>query len=169
LLPQHPNQRPPGPTLVYLCFWAGSIYSACSLPGLRKHKFQQGWDSSARHGTQSGRLFFLSNERILNLIRRRKKYEVLQNVFIFYFLNIFYYYVFSSITFRMLSQKSPIPSPLLPYPPIPIFWPWHSLVLGLPNNSLSGGKIKMTWVLRFSQALDSFCTKMPGCEHRAQG
>jgi hypothetical protein len=37
------------------------------------------------------------------------------------FFNIFYYYVFSSITFRMLSQKSPIPSPPLPYPPIPIF------------------------------------------------
>jgi hypothetical protein len=36
------------------------------------------------------------------------------------FLNIFYY-VFSSITFPMLSQKSPIPSPPLPYPPIPIF------------------------------------------------
>lgn len=30
--------------------------------------------------------------------------------FIFLF-NIFYYYVFSSITFRMLSQKYPIPSP----------------------------------------------------------
>ena len=30
----------------------------------------------------------------------------------------------------MLSQKSPIPSPLLPYPPIPIFWPWHSPVQG---------------------------------------
>ena len=36
----------------------------------------------------------------------------------FFFLNIFYY-IFSSITFPMLSQKSPIPS--LPYPPIPIF------------------------------------------------
>jgi hypothetical protein len=46
------------------------------------------------------------------------------------FFNIFYYYVFSSITFRMLSQKSPTPSPLLTYPPIPIFWPWHSPVLG---------------------------------------
>jgi hypothetical protein len=51
-------------------------------------------------------------------------------IFLFYFFNIFYYYVFSSITFRMLSQKSPIPSPPLPYPPIPIFWPWHSPVLG---------------------------------------
>ena len=50
--------------------------------------------------------------------------------FFFFFFNIFYYYVFSSITFRMLSQKSPIPSPPLPYPPIPIFWPWHSPVLG---------------------------------------
>jgi hypothetical protein len=32
----------------------------------------------------------------------------------------FIYYVFSSITFPMLSQKSPIRSPPLPYPPIPI-------------------------------------------------
>jgi hypothetical protein len=30
----------------------------------------------------------------------------------------------------MLSQKSPIPSLPLPYPPIPIFWPWRSPVLG---------------------------------------
>jgi hypothetical protein len=38
----------------------------------------------------------------------------------------FYYYVFSSITFPMLSQKSPP----LPYPHIPILWPWRSPVLG---------------------------------------
>jgi hypothetical protein len=31
--------------------------------------------------------------------------------YIAFFKNIFYYYVFSSITFRMLSQKSLIPSP----------------------------------------------------------
>jgi hypothetical protein len=30
----------------------------------------------------------------------------------------------------MLSQKSPIPSTPLPYPPTPTFWPWHSPVLG---------------------------------------
>jgi hypothetical protein len=30
----------------------------------------------------------------------------------------------------MLSQKSPIPSHPLPYPPTPTFWPWHSPVLG---------------------------------------
>jgi hypothetical protein len=30
----------------------------------------------------------------------------------------------------MLSQKSPIPSPPLPYPPTPTFWPWRSPVLG---------------------------------------
>ena len=30
----------------------------------------------------------------------------------------------------MLSQKSPIPSPALPYPPTPTFWPWRSPVLG---------------------------------------
>jgi hypothetical protein len=44
---------------------------------------------------------------------------------------IFFYYVLSSITFPILSQKSPIPSPPpLPYPPIPTFWPWRSPVLG---------------------------------------
>ena len=31
----------------------------------------------------------------------------------------------------MLSRKSPIPSPaLLPSPPTPASWPWHSPVLG---------------------------------------
>jgi hypothetical protein len=48
----------------------------------------------------------------------------------FFNLFIYFYYVFSSITFPMLSQKSPTPSPPLPYPPIPIFWPWRSPVLG---------------------------------------
>jgi hypothetical protein len=46
------------------------------------------------------------------------------------FLFLLFYYVFSTITFPMLSQKSPTPSPPLPYPPIPIFWPWRSPVLG---------------------------------------
>jgi hypothetical protein len=47
-----------------------------------------------------------------------------------FFLNIFYY-IFSSITLPMLSQKSPIPSPPpLPYQPIPPFCPWSSPVLG---------------------------------------
>jgi hypothetical protein len=30
----------------------------------------------------------------------------------------------------MLSQKSPIPTPAIPYPPTPPFWPWRSPVLG---------------------------------------
>jgi hypothetical protein len=43
----------------------------------------------------------------------------------------FIFLLFSSFTFQMLSQKSPIPSPaLLPYPPTPTSWPWHSPVLG---------------------------------------
>jgi hypothetical protein len=46
---------------------------------------------------------------------RRQERSLL--IFIFFIFNIFYYYVFSSITFRMLSQKSPIPFPPLPYPP----------------------------------------------------
>ena len=30
----------------------------------------------------------------------------------------------------MLSQRSPIPIPAIPYPPTPPFWPWRSPVLG---------------------------------------
>jgi hypothetical protein len=46
------------------------------------------------------------------------------------FFKIFYY-VFSSITFPMLSQQSPIPSPHhFPTHPFPFFWPWRSPVLG---------------------------------------
>ena len=30
----------------------------------------------------------------------------------------------------MLSQSSPIPTPPIPYPPTPPFWPWRSPVLG---------------------------------------
>jgi hypothetical protein len=40
-----------------------------------------------------------------------------------HFLKNIYYYVFSSITFRMLSQKSPIPSPHFPTYPFPFFGP----------------------------------------------
>jgi hypothetical protein len=55
--------------------------------------------------------------------------------------SLFFYYVFSSITFPMLFQKSPTPSPPLPYPPIPIFWPWRSPVLG---------HIKFAWPMGLS-------------------
>jgi hypothetical protein len=56
----------------------------------------------------------------------QKVQEIVVVVFFFFFFN----YVFSSITFPVLSQKSPIPSPPLPYPPIPTFWPWCPPVLG---------------------------------------
>ena len=53
------------------------------------------------------------------------------NANFFFFFLLFFYYIFSSITFPMLSQKPPTPSPPpLPYPPITIFWPWRSPVLG---------------------------------------
>jgi hypothetical protein len=56
---------------------------------------------------------------------------------------VFLNYVFSSITFPMLSQKSPPPSspPPLPYSPTPIFWPWRSPVLG---------HIKFAWPMGLS-------------------
>ena len=52
-----------------------------------------------------------------------------QDLSFFLIFNIFYY-VFSSITFPMLSQKSPIPSPHFPTHPFPFFWPWRSPILG---------------------------------------
>jgi quinol-cytochrome oxidoreductase complex cytochrome b subunit len=82
----------------------------------------------------------LMNKDLLSNIRKeagKMKWGKIIGFFILKFLflinvNIFniFYYVFSSITFPMLSQKSPIPSAPLPYPPIPIFWPWLSPVLG---------------------------------------
>ena len=57
----------------------------------------------------------------VNFHSSKRKIDVPQTARVtFFFFNIFYY-IFSSVTFPMLSQKSPIPSPLLPYPPIPIF------------------------------------------------
>jgi hypothetical protein len=52
--------------------------------------------------------------------------------FLFFFIWMLFFcfnLVFSSFTFQMLSQKSPRPFPLLPYPPIPTSWPWHSPIL----------------------------------------
>jgi hypothetical protein len=64
-----------------------------------------------------------------------------------FFFNIFYY-VFSSIKFPMLSQKSPIPSPQLPYPPIPTFWPWCSPVLGHIKFASPMGLSFQWWLTR---------------------
>jgi hypothetical protein len=46
-------------------------------------------------------------------------------LFLYQDFKIFYYYIFSSFTFQMLSQKSPIPSPC------PAPQPTHSLFLAL--------------------------------------
>ena len=61
---------------------------------------------------------------------------------------ICFYYVFSSITFPMISQKSPIPSPTLPYPPIPKFWPWRSPVLGYIKFVCPMGLSFQWWLIR---------------------
>jgi hypothetical protein len=67
----------------------------------------------------------------------------------FFNLNIFYY-VFSSITFPMLSQMSPIPSPPFLYPPIPTFWPWRSPVLGHTKFACPVGLSFQWWPTRSS-------------------
>jgi hypothetical protein len=52
-------------------------------------------------------------------------------LWLFFFIIIIFYYIFSSITFPMLSQKSPIPSPPTSLPTHShFFWPWRSPVLG---------------------------------------
>ena len=56
------------------------------------------------------------------------KDSVLPTLFGFLFL---FYQIFSTFTFQMLSQKSPIPSPaLLANQPTPTSWSWHFPVLG---------------------------------------
>jgi hypothetical protein len=67
----------------------------------------------------------------------------------FIYLNVFYY-IFSSITFPMLSQKSPIPPPPLPYPRIPTFWPWRSPVLGHIKFACPMGLSFQWWLTRSS-------------------
>jgi hypothetical protein len=68
-------------------------------------------------------------------------------VFLFIYLFIYFYYIFSSITFPMLSQKSPIPSPPLPYPlittfffgpGIPLYWGIYSLRVQWASLSSDG-------------------------------
>jgi hypothetical protein len=53
----------------------------------------------------------------------------------------YFYYIFSSITFPMLSQKSPMPSPPLPYPPIPIFLALASPCTGAYTVCMSNGPL----------------------------
>jgi hypothetical protein len=67
--------------------------------------------------------------------------------FFFLFFFFFFFYIFSSITSPMLSQKSPLP-PTLPYPPIPICWPWHSPVLGHINFASPMGLSLQWWPTR---------------------
>jgi hypothetical protein len=47
------------------------------------------------------------------------------------FFKNFFYYVFSSITFPMLAQKSPMPSPSSPIHPFPLFGPGIPLYWGI--------------------------------------
>jgi hypothetical protein len=112
----------------------GSLYQFPSIT--RKASLMKDW---IRHGTMSKtkyHLFFILMYLFIHISNKNKRklesWSLFQLVvcLLLFFFYIFYYYVFSSITFRMLSQKSPILSPPLPYPPIPIFWPWRSPVLG---------------------------------------
>jgi hypothetical protein len=62
----------------------------------------------------------------------KHKFKMKYNFFIVYvlFIYLFIYYVFSSITFPMLSLKSPYTLPQFPTHLFPFFWPWRSPVLG---------------------------------------
>jgi hypothetical protein len=52
----------------------------------------------------------------------------------------------------MLSQKSPIPQPLLSYLPIPTSWPWSSPVLGHIKFARPRGLSSQWWPTRPSSA-----------------
>jgi hypothetical protein len=74
----------------------------------------------------------------------------------------YFYWVFSSFTFLMLSQKSPIPSPQLPYPPTPTFWPWHSPVPGHIKFASPMGLSFQWWPTRPSFDTYAARVKSPG-------
>jgi hypothetical protein len=61
---------------------------------------------------------------------RKETFIPLNLRFSHFIFNIFYY-IFSSITFPMLSQKSPIPSHLPPTHPLPLFGPGIPLYWGI--------------------------------------
>jgi hypothetical protein len=65
----------------------------------------------------------------IHLQQTNERYLLFHHLNTTSFFKIFLLRIFL-ITFPMLSQKSPITPPPLPYPPIPIFWPWRSPVLG---------------------------------------
>jgi hypothetical protein len=91
-----------------------------------------------------------------------------------FFLN----YVFSSFTFKMLSQRSPIPTSPIPYPPTAPFWPWCSPVLGhirfaspmglslqwwptRPSFDTYAAKDKSSWVLVSSYCCSTYRVAVP--------
>jgi hypothetical protein len=57
----------------------------------------------------------------------------------------------------MLSQRSPIPTPPIPYPPTPPFWPWHSPVLGHIKFASPMGLSLQWWPTRPS--FDTYAAK----------
>jgi hypothetical protein len=57
----------------------------------------------------------------------------------------------------MLSQRSPIPTPPIPYPPTPPFWPWRSPVLGHIKFASPMGLFLQWWPTRPS--FDTYAAK----------
>jgi hypothetical protein len=55
----------------------------------------------------------------------------------------------------MLSQKFPISSPLLPYPPTSTSWPWHSPVLGHIKFAIPRGLSSQWWPTRPSSTTET--------------
>jgi hypothetical protein len=58
----------------------------------------------------------------------------------------------------LLSQKSPIPFPPLPYPPTLTFWPWRSPVLGHTKFACPMGLSFQWWPTRPS--FDRYATRV---------
>jgi hypothetical protein len=61
----------------------------------------------------------------------------------------------------MLSQKSPITSPPLPYPPILIFWPWRSPAFLIDRKKFESEVLWMGWFSYCSSGFPAWLQVVP--------
>jgi hypothetical protein len=114
------------------------------LRGTSTHSEEEGMEWRGWGGEEVCRRGWLGEGSEQNVKWISKKDNLLLEGF--FFVGVF----FPSITFPMLSQKSPISSSLLPYHPFPFFWPWRSPVLGHIKFACPMGLSFQWWPTRTS-------------------
>jgi hypothetical protein len=126
-----------GPLWAVLYFtWSGRVYGlnvkplclpfSCP-PILMRAPHEVHWKPQGWRGSSFIPIPKLHSEPKKTHAHAPLQYRELNPVFFYcFFLFLFFYYVFSSITFPMLSQKSPTHSPTNPFPffgpGIPLYW-----------------------------------------------